>query len=150
VRDADHDTAMVLAACHSLVALPDTGGVGGNGNSAGGSGPKAIESENAARVTELLGDPIEVAGLRGVQWSFDPKSQISRPGDTSVLELARTKVQTKLTAAEKSPPAPGPNGVVELKAQLKQLTEAIAQAQTEISKHFFQTDRQTRCKHAHA
>ena len=52
VNKASEAAALVLAGCHSLV---DVEGVG------------------------LIGDPIELAGLQGVQWHYDARKQLAQP-----------------------------------------------------------------------
>jgi len=83
VKDASENAAMVLAACHSLVGMPS-----------------GISDANAP--VELLGDPIELAAVKGVRWSFVPKSQLATPGDMTVLRLAIAKVRAKAKEALKT------------------------------------------------
>ena len=84
VIKASADSSMVLAACHSLIAIP-----------------KKKKADKDKKTTpsveeELLGDPIEIAAMKGVQWRFDPKSQCARPGDFSVLEAAIHAVDAQI------------------------------------------------------
>eukprot|EP00516_Mucochytrium_quahogii_P003470 CAMPEP_0203758686 /NCGR_PEP_ID=MMETSP0098-20131031/11517_1 /ASSEMBLY_ACC=CAM_ASM_000208 /TAXON_ID=96639 /ORGANISM=" , Strain NY0313808BC1" /LENGTH=1546 /DNA_ID=CAMNT_0050651229 /DNA_START=262 /DNA_END=4902 /DNA_ORIENTATION=- len=79
VKEASSDATMVLAACHSLVAIPN----------AGTDGNKSAE---------LLGDPIELAAMKGVCWSFDPKTQCAKPGDYATLEAAVVAIKEKQKA----------------------------------------------------
>jgi len=78
VKDADTNTAMVLAGCHSLVSvsMPLTSATG--------------------KPADLLGDPIEVAALKGVQWGYDPKTQIAVPGDATLLNFAASKLEADM------------------------------------------------------
>lgn len=52
VNKASEVAALVLAGCHSLVQVEDVG---------------------------LIGDPIELAGLQGVQWHYDASKQMAFP-----------------------------------------------------------------------
>jgi len=87
VREASKDATMVLAACHSLVAMPETA---------------ADKNAKKAGIPELLGDPIELAGMKGVEWGFDPKTQRATPGGYQVMELGLAKLQETLRNQETS------------------------------------------------
>lgn len=52
VNKASEASALVLAGCHSLVQVEDVG---------------------------LIGDPIELAGLQGVEWHYDASKQMAFP-----------------------------------------------------------------------
>ena len=80
VKEASSDAALVLAGCHSLVS------VGG---------------------AELVGDPIELAALEGIEWSYAHIAQTATPGHTASLERAIAALKAKL-APPPPPPAPPP------------------------------------------
>ncbi|CAK8999902.1 Endoplasmic reticulum transmembrane helix translocase (Complexed with DOR1 protein 1) (Endoplasmic reticulum P5A-ATPase) (Sensitivity to the P.farinosa killer toxin protein 1) [Durusdinium trenchii] len=92
VQEASSESTMVLAACHSLVAMPEA----------------PVPADEAAKknaiagpqVPELLGDPIELAGVKGVGWSFDPKTQLATPGDLATVRAAIAKVTRKIAEEE--------------------------------------------------
>ncbi|GBG27063.1 Manganese-transporting ATPase 1 [Hondaea fermentalgiana] len=124
VRDASKDATMVLAACHSLVAMPEDGSSSDNAAAAGKDA-----------VPELLGDPIELAAMRGVEWGFDPKTQRAKPGDWHILEQALAKVQAKLKEQEDSLSAPASGqGAAPSGAAKKAIEEQIASHKTKVEK----------------
>lgn len=69
VRDASPTAALVLAACHSLVEVDGAG---------------------------LVGDPIEVAALKGVGWRYDSATSTSTPGDSASAEKAAKALESRL------------------------------------------------------
>ncbi len=75
VSDADGFTAIILAACHSLVVVDE-----GKSNEAGNT------NDNAA----VVGDPIEVAAIKGVEWGWNAASSTAYPGATIPL-LAKAR-----------------------------------------------------------
>lgn len=79
VRSASDETAMVLAACHSLIIIEDV-----SDKSPEGSG-------------NLIGDPIEMAALKGVEWSWDGATSTATPGSWTNIETALTIVKQKIT-----------------------------------------------------
>jgi len=103
VKEANEDATVVLVACHSLVAMPDKPG----------SGKEAV----TPKFTELLGDPIELAALKGVQWGFDAKTQEAAPGDLQTLHQASLALKNKIDQQlrdidEMSAKQPAPSKVV--------------------------------------
>lgn len=81
VSDAAGVTAIILAACHSLVVVEDDSAASGS-----------------AQNSNLVGDPIEVAAIKGVEWSWDAKSSTATPGgsistQTSALNLLKNKLK---------------------------------------------------------
>jgi len=87
VNEARPEAALVLGACHSLV---DMEGVG------------------------VVGDPIEIAALKGIEWRYDAVSQTAKPGDWESLEKAVGKVKEEQAAL-----AAGPQNGATKKAQEK-------------------------------
>ena len=73
VRHASMECAIVLAGCHSLVSVAD--------------------------VAELVGDPIELAALEGLQWSYSHAAQTATPGATALVERAIAAKRQKLAEA---------------------------------------------------
>uniref|UniRef100_A0A7S1J4X1 P-type ATPase A domain-containing protein n=1 Tax=Eutreptiella gymnastica TaxID=73025 RepID=A0A7S1J4X1_9EUGL len=61
VKEASRDAATVLGACHSLMAVE------------GGA---------------IVGDPIEVAALRGIEWRYDAEAQTALNGNWEAKEVA--------------------------------------------------------------
>jgi len=59
VSDASPSAAMVLAGCHSLVSVEGAG---------------------------LVGDPIELAAMKGIEWAYNPRSSIATPGCSTVYQ----------------------------------------------------------------
>ncbi len=68
--------AVVLAACHSLVNVASAEGRDANGEIADNS------------TAGLVGDPIELAALRGIGWGWSPKTNTATPGDTVAIKKA--------------------------------------------------------------
>ena len=67
--DADIYTAMVLGGCHSLVSIEGSG---------------------------IVGDPIEIAGMNGVGWKYEAKSETVSPGNFDGIEKAITSAKEEL------------------------------------------------------
>jgi hypothetical protein len=66
---------LVLASCHSLIGDVSDGGT-------------------------LTGDPIEVAALKGIQWSYDPTTATAKPGDDRMLRNAHKHTIKQMQAAQ--------------------------------------------------
>ena len=97
VGNARPAAAMVLGACHSLVSVPGSG---------------------------LVGDPIEMAGLRGAGWTYDAATQTAKPGDGSEQTQAAAAISARLAKlADKA----GAEAQV-LKQRVKDLHAAASQA----------------------
>lgn len=76
VHKASEKVAMVLSACHSLISLPN---------------------KEKTAVPKLLGDPIEVAAVKGVQWTYYPEKQTAQPGiDSKVINILKGTVMRTL------------------------------------------------------
>ena len=93
VHQASPEAAMVLSACQSLVSLEGVG---------------------------LVGDPIEVAALRGVGWRFDADSETAEPGNWEAHEKVIASLEKDLAG---SSPAAGKQ------AELDSARLRLAQAQ---------------------
>ena len=70
VRSARPEAALILGTCHSLVEVIDDGGDSKKENSSGGDTKPSV-----------IGDPIEIAALKGVEWRYDASSQVATPGN---------------------------------------------------------------------
>jgi cation-transporting ATPase 13A1 len=70
VIDVNGHASMVLGACHSLI--------------------------NVEGIKGIMGDPIELAALKGIQWSYDGNTNTSTPGDWRVAELAAKNAEKEL------------------------------------------------------
>ena len=70
ILDVDGEASMVLGACHSLIRVEG--------------------------VSSIMGDPIELAALKGIQWSYDGEKQVATPGDWKVAEDAANKAEREL------------------------------------------------------
>ena len=51
---------------------------------------------------KLVGDPIELSALMGVEWNFDAKTNTSRPGTWMKEEAALRKAEVELEAMKKN------------------------------------------------
>ena len=70
VSDAEGVTAIILAACHSLVVVEEN-----KDNNAGST------SDSSG----VVGDPIEVAAIKGVEWGWNAATSTAYPGATIPL-----------------------------------------------------------------
>lgn len=110
VKDASADGCVVLAGCHSLVSV--------------------------ATVADLVGDPIELAALDGVQWGYCHATQTATPGNTELLERAIAAKRKKLdddrataAAAGSAQPPAGGLGAPVAPAQMSEAQRAAEEAQ---------------------
>jgi len=95
VNVARAEAALVLGACHSLVHMEGVG---------------------------VVGDPIEIAALKGVEWSYDATTQVARPGQWNIAEKAleeEEKAVETLGATEKTAKEKAQVRVVELQKSIK-------------------------------
>jgi cation-transporting ATPase 13A1 len=84
VHEASLEAALVLAACHALVELPADGSV----DAATGQPTPAT----------VIGDPIELAALKGVEWRYDAATQRCQPGDFAGFAKAIASLKVELQA----------------------------------------------------
>jgi cation-transporting ATPase 13A1 len=109
VSAASVDAGMVMGACHSLVSVEGQG---------------------------MVGDPIELAGLAGVGWSYNAEKELAAPGDLAVIEKgiialrkelaegdARRAIAASGTTDTPALPAPTPTEVDETKKKLATLSK---------------------------
>ena len=125
------ELTMVCSACHSLMSVSAPNG---------GSPSAAINDKAKKKINEgLLGDPIEIAALNGVAWSYDHRSQVCKPQTGREDLEAAAQLETKLkqsqavssqgTAAAKdknAPPALSKTGIELLKAKIAKLRARAA------------------------
>jgi cation-transporting ATPase 13A1 len=76
VMDAAGPASMVLGACHSLLRVEGIAGI--------------------------MGDPIELAALKGIQWNYDGTTNTATPGDWKVADEAAVKAEQELKSATES------------------------------------------------
>jgi magnesium-transporting ATPase (P-type) len=93
VKDANPNVAMVLAGCNALMEVEGTG---------------------------LIGDPIELAALRGVDWRYEAKTQTAKPGnwegkETQIEQLKSTRQKMESGSVQKA----------EADAKVAELTQMI-------------------------
>jgi manganese-transporting P-type ATPase len=78
IKESNHEVAMILAGCHSLVEV------------------EGIDGE-----TTLAGDPIELAAIKGVEWDWNSSKGAATPGVYNFLEKALKRVENNITEATK-------------------------------------------------
>jgi magnesium-transporting ATPase (P-type) len=103
VAAASPEAAMVLAGCHALVsvaALEEAQQQAGSG----GGGSKAKAAASAASAADLIGDPIELAGLRGVEWTYSGTTQTATPGNAAARERAIAALDRERAQLPPAPP----------------------------------------------
>lgn len=102
VITATAETALILAACHSLVVVDDGSAEDSTvATAAQGSNPNLAEAEAvaaAAANANLVGDPIELAAIKGIDWSWDAATSTATPTGgvhrcTLALSLARQQLK---------------------------------------------------------
>mmetsp|Transcript_44325 Transcript_44325/g.73934 ORF Transcript_44325/g.73934 Transcript_44325/m.73934 type:complete len:1591 (+) Transcript_44325:133-4905(+) len=76
VANAEPNATMVLAGCHSLVSVEGAG---------------------------LVGDPIELAAIKGVEWTYNPKTSTSTPGSTAAHVKKIQDFKNRIAAEGKQP-----------------------------------------------
>ncbi|KAH9255129.1 hypothetical protein BASA81_006888 [Batrachochytrium salamandrivorans] len=112
MKNAGSKATLVLAACHSIVALDSVPG----------------------KQPELVGDPIEIAAIRGVIWGFDGVTAF--PNDTSALEQVKQTVEEKLLTASQGDGVEKNKAVIaKLEKERIELQQAIAQVQAQFSQY---------------
>jgi len=115
VNKATWETAMILAACHSLVAV-----------------------EGDSGETNLAGDPIELAALKGVEWHWDSTTATAQPGAYAIKEKAVVAISAKMAEIKKAAENPAHKAraeedIIKLQKQLDKLNIAISDAKTKAS-----------------
>lgn len=123
VSSAVDDTAMVLAACHSLVVVEDPAAASStdddaapsdapsdsNANPSEGSSTSAVvetaPAPTASPKHSLVGDPIELAAMNSVGWSWDAETSTASPGSWRLHSQALDVVRTKIAEMRATPPA---------------------------------------------
>jgi len=90
-------------------------------------------------VEKLVGDPVEVAGLKGVHWRYSAEEGIARPGDWAELKMHDETVKAdvlKMKAAEKEGTVPKgllqtPEAAMKMAQEKRALAEMSSKAATE-------------------
>eukprot|EP00927_Polykrikos_kofoidii_P048772 TRINITY_DN42987_c0_g1_i1.p1 TRINITY_DN42987_c0_g1~~TRINITY_DN42987_c0_g1_i1.p1 ORF type:complete len:1564 (-),score=312.27 TRINITY_DN42987_c0_g1_i1:135-4268(-) len=115
VHQASTEASLVLGACHSLVSVEGKG---------------------------LVGDPIELAGLRGAGWAFDAESAIARPCEAvekqKALEFAQKELRTsegRLSSAPAKEMDKFEKDVADRKALVTAAESAVEEAKIRDSEH---------------
>jgi manganese-transporting P-type ATPase len=140
VSEASHETAMILASCHSLVMVQEN-------SAAPGTTP-----ENSPPATDvkysIVGDPIEVAALHGVEWSWDGNSSTASPGNyqqqvqkQQILQAKLQELQEFYRSRANLSPAEISNHekqVQVVKSSLASLEEMIGKAKSKASQASYQ------------
>lgn len=106
VASAQGMAAVVLAACHSIIAVDPGKNAAAQGKK---EEKKAAEGENKtieeARQLVLAGDPIELAALKGVEWTWDHATSAATPGAFATKQLALEVLKKKLAELQGVPQA---------------------------------------------
>ncbi len=98
VSDAEGVTAIILAACHSLVVVEET-----NESNAG----------NTSDSSTVVGDPIEVAAIKGVEWGWNAATSTAYPGATiPLLSKALDILKKELQDLTKPPSSDAPPAIM--------------------------------------
>lgn len=118
MKEAMGMAEIVLAACHSLVAVEQAG-------SKDKDKEKDKEKEKQ-REPVLAGDPIEVAALKGVEWSWDHATSCATPGAAGIQELALRVLKRRL---EELNGVPEDRRTVDWKARVEQVAKDVKGAE---------------------
>lgn len=114
VEGASDEAAMVLAACHSLVSVVD--------NKAPTAAAVSNDSENqtdtpvAAQKKQLAGDPIELAAVKSIGWTWDAEKSTATPGRTiksleKMIKVTTERLTKMRTNQPKAPTAAASNAL---------------------------------------
>ena len=137
VRDADDEAAMVLAACHSLVVVDESDSPSGEmeaeevGEDATAPAPSPVPAA-PKQGPQLAGDPIELAAIKGVEWSWDAQNDIAKPGSWEAMEKAVQILETRLANAQREASAPRPPGAPALVQGPRAPTEVLPRQISEL------------------
>eukprot|EP01061_Rhynchopus_euleeides_P046827 TRINITY_DN9076_c1_g2_i1.p1 TRINITY_DN9076_c1_g2~~TRINITY_DN9076_c1_g2_i1.p1 ORF type:complete len:1488 (+),score=730.92 TRINITY_DN9076_c1_g2_i1:464-4465(+) len=104
VIEAGDMCSIVLAGCHSLVSVGD-------------------DSHN------IVGDPIEVAALKGVDWRYDPADQTAHRGNLEAKQRLSKGIEKEMKAYK-----PTTKKYKELTASLEELSKEIKKAEERAKK----------------
>lgn len=100
VIDVSGEAAMVLAACHSLVAVAPPANAEGAESKDGEPDAAAEARKKAQNKKKLVGDPIELAAIKEIGWEWDADACVARP-DRNVKKIERLIKTTRERLAEK-------------------------------------------------
>ncbi|KAI9009243.1 hypothetical protein DFJ74DRAFT_687468 [Hyaloraphidium curvatum] len=138
VKEAKGMAAVVLAACHSIVAVADkkddkakeaNGAEQANGSSSEVA-KKDDQPAKAAAREHLAGDPIELAALKGVEWTWDHASSAATPGVFRLRELALGVVKKRLAELQS---VPSSQRTPEHAAKTKKAEQEVAEAEAGVA-----------------
>ena len=116
VVDADEDVTLILAGCHSLVSA---------------------NQDNEKESEKVTGDPIEVAALEGIQWSWNARSSTATPGiyqkdEAKLGALTGKEAQLEESLRTIAPGIQANNQKASLNAQLNMCKENIQRLKNSI------------------
>jgi cation-transporting ATPase 13A1 len=124
VVDASGVTAIILAACHSLVQI-DTGN----------------DKDKQENNSNLVGDPIELAAMKGVEWRWEATTSTAKPGIWHIQERAISFLKKKIielnSVAVVSRKLDHATSLIEIEKQIKELNEKIFLAKEKSSYAMF-------------
>lgn len=124
VVDSSGITAIILAACHSLVQID----VGNDKDKEGGD-------------SNLVGDPIELAAMKGVEWRWEANTSTAKPGIWHIQELTINFLEKKInelnSVAVLSRKPNHAASIIEIEKQIKELNEKIFLAKEKASYAMF-------------
>jgi len=106
VVEANADAAMVLAGCHSLVSVEGAG---------------------------LVGDPIELAAIKGIEWSFNPQTNVATPGDSKSYAERIKDLSNRIVEEGKEPQGAG-IAVRKYRERMAEYQKALQKAKANRSK----------------
>ena len=98
VNEASNELAMILSSCHSLIVLQTQQQPQANPENPTEAAPSPVVSNS----NEIVGDPIELASLEGVEWSWDGATSTCNPGNTQKLHKTLDKINQRLNELNQS------------------------------------------------
>ena len=108
VDQAREETAMVLAACHSLVVVQDDD-TPTPPPIAGVMLPGETTPTSSVSGPTLVGDPIELAAMKSVGWRWDATTSTAFPGNFEVMMAALGVVRQKIEQMRQVSVVPPPD-----------------------------------------
>ena len=114
VRDADDEAAMVLAACHSLVVVNNSTDEDDDAEEKDKDATAPVPKPTIPKKEQgpqLAGDPIELAAIKGVEWTWDAQGSAAKPGSWDAMEKAIKILEDRVVSAQQAASAPKPAGV---------------------------------------
>lgn len=135
VTTASAETALILAACHSLVTI-DEEGDSSNGDSSSSS--MKTPSSN------LIGDPIELAAIKAIDWHWDGNASIATPDgayrrNICAIQLLKARKEKLVSLPEE---IKAPNHIDELRnieSELRGLEQRTEEAKVKATMAIYNT-----------